>query len=52
MDSLRSVYKGYGEGAPGGEGPSQDRIQSEGNAYLDAEFPRLDRILSARIVAE
>ncbi len=52
MDSLRSVYKGYGEGAPGGSGPSQDRIQSEGNAYLDAEFPKLDRILSAHIAAE
>jgi peptidyl-prolyl cis-trans isomerase A (cyclophilin A) len=50
MDVLDALYKGYGEGAPKGEGPSQDRIQSEGNAYLDREFPRLDRILSSRIV--
>ena len=50
MDVVSTLYKGYGEGAPGGAGPSQDRIQSEGNAYLDAEFPRLDRIVSAEIV--
>src|SRR5580704_1801355 len=50
MDVVSTLYKGYGEGAPSGNGPSQDRIQSEGNAYLDAEFPKLDRILSAQVV--
>jgi len=50
MEVLDALYKGYGEGAPKGEGPSQDRIESEGNAYLDRDFPRLDRILIARIV--
>ena len=48
MDVVTTLYKGYGEGAPNGGGPSQDRIQSEGNAYLDAEFPKLDRIVTAR----
>ena len=51
MDVVTTLYKGYGEGAPNGDGPSQDRIQSEGNAYLDAEFPKLDRIVTAQIVA-
>jgi len=51
MDVVTTLYKGYGEGAPNGGGPSQDRIQSEGNAYLDAEFPKLDRIVTAQIVA-
>jgi cyclophilin family peptidyl-prolyl cis-trans isomerase len=50
MDVVDALYKGYGEGAPSGDGPSQDRIASEGNAYLDREFPKLDRILSTRIV--
>jgi hypothetical protein len=50
MDALDGVYKGYGEGSGStGHGPSQGRIQAEGNAYLDAEFPRLDRIVRARL---
>jgi peptidyl-prolyl cis-trans isomerase A (cyclophilin A) len=50
MEVVDSLYKGYGEGAPSGQGPAQDRIQTEGNAYLDQDFPKLDRILQARIV--
>jgi peptidyl-prolyl cis-trans isomerase A (cyclophilin A) len=52
MDVVDSLYKGYGEGGPTGHGPTQDRIQSEGNAYLDQEFPKLDRILTAHIVEQ
>jgi peptidyl-prolyl cis-trans isomerase A (cyclophilin A) len=50
MDIVDSFYNGYGEGAPEGHGPSQERAQSEGNVYLDQEFPKLDRILSTQIV--
>ena len=49
MDALDALYKGYGEGGPAGHGPSQGRIQAEGNAYLDDGFPRLDRVVRARI---
>ena len=35
-----------------GERPNQGRIQSEGEAYLAREFPRLDVIRSARLVNE
>jgi peptidyl-prolyl cis-trans isomerase A (cyclophilin A) len=52
MDVVDAFYKGYGEGPPDGNGPRQDRIETEGNAYLDRDFPRLDHILSARIVAQ
>jgi peptidyl-prolyl cis-trans isomerase A (cyclophilin A) len=52
MDVVDSLYKGYGEGAPAGRGPSQERIETEGNAYLDQDFPKLDRILSTRIVEQ
>ncbi|MDQ3037193.1 MAG: peptidylprolyl isomerase [Myxococcota bacterium] len=51
MATVDRLYSGYGEGAPGGRGPAQQRVQTEGNAYLRAEFPQLDYIRSARIVS-
>jgi peptidyl-prolyl cis-trans isomerase A (cyclophilin A) len=50
MDVVDAVYKGYGEGAPRGAGPDQGRIQSQGNTYLDANFPQLDGVKQARII--
>jgi len=52
MDIVDSFYSKYGEGAPHGNGPSQGRILKEGNAYLKAEFPRLDYINRATIIKE
>jgi peptidyl-prolyl cis-trans isomerase A (cyclophilin A) len=49
MDVVDSLYGGYGEGAPRGQGPDQGRIQAEGNAYLMTEFPKLDYIKKATI---
>ena len=49
MDVVDRLYAGYGEGAPGGNGPRQDRIHAEGNEYLETEFPKLDYVVSARI---
>ncbi len=51
MDVVDALYKGYGEGSPMGAGPDQGRIQTEGNAYLDAKFPKLDGVRHARIDA-
>ena len=50
MDVVDSLYAEYGEGAPGGPGPSQGRIVAEGNAYLEKDFPKLDAIKKAEIV--
>jgi peptidyl-prolyl cis-trans isomerase A (cyclophilin A) len=50
MDIVDALYKGYGEGAPKGRGPSQGRIQSDGNTYLKAEFPKLDYVKKAEIL--
>jgi peptidyl-prolyl cis-trans isomerase A (cyclophilin A) len=49
MDVVDKLYTGYGEGAPGGAGPAQDRVQAEGKAYLDKNFPQLDSIKTAVI---
>jgi peptidyl-prolyl cis-trans isomerase A (cyclophilin A) len=49
MNVVDSLFKGYGEGAPSGAGPAQDRIQGQGNAYLDGQFPKLDGITHAEI---
>ena len=50
MDVVDKLYSGYGEGAPQGNGPDQQRVQTEGKAYLDKNFPKLDSIKSASIV--
>jgi peptidyl-prolyl cis-trans isomerase A (cyclophilin A) len=50
MTVADQLYAGYGEGAPSGQGPSQAMIQREGNAYLEASFPKLDAIKRAVLV--
>jgi len=51
IDVVDRFYAGYGEGAPRGRGPDQGRIQAEGNAYLEREFPELDYVTRATIIA-
>jgi peptidyl-prolyl cis-trans isomerase A (cyclophilin A) len=50
MDVVDKINGEYGEGAPGGMGPDQGRVQNEGNAYLKKDFPNLDYIKSATIL--
>ena len=51
MDVVDRLYSGYGESSGGGmRRGNQGRVMAEGNAYLDAEFPRLDRLIRARVV--
>jgi peptidyl-prolyl cis-trans isomerase A (cyclophilin A) len=50
MDVVDSLYSDYGEGEPYGKGPSQERIQIEGNDYLKKEFPKLDYIISTELI--
>jgi peptidyl-prolyl cis-trans isomerase A (cyclophilin A) len=49
MEIVETLYSGYGEGAPSGKGPEQAKVQSQGNAYLTKEFPKLDYIKRATI---
>jgi peptidyl-prolyl cis-trans isomerase A (cyclophilin A) len=50
MEVVDRLYKGYGEGAPRGMGPDQGRLQAQGNAYLEQEFPKLSGVVRATIV--
>ena len=49
LETVDALFSGYGEGAPRGRGPDQGRIQSEGNAYLDRDYPQLSRVVRATI---
>lgn len=50
MSVVRSLYSGYGEGAPDGRGPSQPLIERRGNDYLNSRFPKLDYIKKAVLI--
>jgi peptidyl-prolyl cis-trans isomerase A (cyclophilin A) len=45
MEAIDALYSGYGEEPS--TGASQDRIEKEGDAYLNAAFPKLDTIRTA-----
>jgi peptidyl-prolyl cis-trans isomerase A (cyclophilin A) len=50
MAVVDSLWKGYGEGAPSGNGPEQERVMTEGESYLARDFPKLDKVNKAEIV--
>jgi len=45
MDVVKNLYSGYGES------PDQGAITSQGKAYLDKSFPKLDSVKTTRISA-
>lgn len=47
MDVVKSLYSGYGEATTSKQG----EITNEGKAFLDKNFPKLDSIQTATIVA-
>ena len=50
MDVVDRLYCGYGENSGGGmRAGKQDRMFEAGNAWLDAGFPKLDRLLWADV---
>lgn len=50
MEVFARLYSGYGDFAPVGKGPHRDRYYSEGNAYIEKDFPMMDYIKSATII--
>lgn len=50
MDVVDLLYWGYGENAGGGmRAGKQGRMFAEGNAHLDREFPKLDRLIRVTV---
>lgn len=50
LDVMDALYDGYGESALGGiRAGKQDPLFQQGNAYLRANFPKLDYIRTARV---
>jgi homoserine O-acetyltransferase len=46
MDVVDRLFAGYGDSATGGiRAGRQGRMLAEGNAYLDREFPMMDRLI-------
>ena len=51
MDVVDKLYNGYGEKSGSGmRAGRQGKLFEEGNAYLDREFPLLDRLIRATIL--
>lgn len=50
LDIADKLYFAYGELSPKGGGPDGIKAETQGNAYLDSQYPRLDKIRKASIV--
>jgi homoserine O-acetyltransferase len=51
MDVVERLYSGYGEHSGGGmRAGHQNRIFEGGNAYLDREYPKLDKLLRVTLM--
>jgi peptidyl-prolyl cis-trans isomerase A (cyclophilin A) len=51
MDVVDRLYSGYGESSGGGmRAGKQEKMFELGNAWLDREFPKLDRLVRAWVV--
>jgi len=50
MDVVEKLYSGYGENSGGGmRAGHQDKMFEEGDVWLDRNFPKLDRLIRARM---
>jgi len=51
IEVVDKLYSGYGESAGGGmRAGKQAQMFAGGNAYLDAEFPKLDKLVSITVI--
>jgi len=52
-DAVEKLHGGYGENSGSGmRAGHQDKLFEGGNAYMDKEFPKLDRLIRAAIISD
>ena len=50
MDVVEALHSGYGETSGGGmRAGHQDAMFDGGDAYMDANFPKLDKLISLKV---
>lgn len=53
MEVVDQIYGGYGENSGGGmRAGKQDPLFAGGNKYIDVNYPKLDRLIRARILKQ
>jgi peptidyl-prolyl cis-trans isomerase A (cyclophilin A) len=50
VETIDTLYSGYGELGPKGKGPDAGRAENEANEYIVPRFPQLDYIKRARLL--
>jgi peptidyl-prolyl cis-trans isomerase A (cyclophilin A) len=50
MDVIRNLNHEYGDMPPWGKGPEQHKINARGKAYIEEEFPHLDKFLTCHVL--
>jgi len=49
MENVRRLNSEYGDMPPWGHGPQQHKIRQGGLAYIEQEFPNLDKFISCQV---
>lgn len=50
IEHVKHFYSQYGDMPPWGHGPLQGKIHEYGEAYIEEEFPKLDRFLECHVL--
>ena len=50
QETLDNLYKGYGDMPPFGEGPDQQQLHQQGNAYIRSLYPKIDFLNTCSLI--
>lgn len=52
IETIRSLNHEYGDMPPWGHGPGQHKIEQGGEAYIETQFPHLDKFIHCEVETE